>query len=84
LLAVAALAVLARKLQIAYPSLFGLGGLLLGFMPGLPALRLNPELVFVLFLPPLLYPAKGRRILERHWLRLMTMPTLTSAISNPR
>jgi len=57
LLAVAALAVLARKLQIAYPILFVLGGLLLGFMPGLPALRLNPELVFVLFLPPLLYPA---------------------------
>jgi CPA1 family monovalent cation:H+ antiporter len=57
LLAVAALAVLARKLQIAYPILFVIGGLLLGFIPGLPALHLDPQLVFVLFLPPLLYPA---------------------------
>jgi monovalent cation/hydrogen antiporter len=57
LLAVAGLAVLARKLQIAYPILFVIGGLLLSFVPGLPALHLNPALVFVLFLPPLLYPA---------------------------
>jgi CPA1 family monovalent cation:H+ antiporter len=57
LLAVAALALLARKLQIAYPILFVIGGLLLGFVPRLPVLHLNPELVFVLFLPPLLYPA---------------------------
>jgi len=57
LLAVAALALLARKLQIAYPILFVIGGLLLGFIPRLPVLHLNPELVFVLFLPPLLYPA---------------------------
>lgn len=57
LLAVAALAVLARKLRIAYPILFVVGGLVLGFIPRLPVLHLNPELVFVLFLPPLLYPA---------------------------
>lgn len=57
LLAVAGLAVLARKVQIAYPIVFVLGGLVLGFVPGLPALHLNPELVFILFLPPLLYPA---------------------------
>jgi monovalent cation/hydrogen antiporter len=57
LLAVAGLAVLARKLQIAYPILFVIGGLLLGFVPGLPPLHLDPQLVFVLFLPPLLYPA---------------------------
>jgi CPA1 family monovalent cation:H+ antiporter len=57
LLAVAGLAVLARKLQIAYPILFVIGGLLLGFVPRLPTLHLNPDLIFVLFLPPLLYPA---------------------------
>jgi CPA1 family monovalent cation:H+ antiporter len=57
LLAVAGLAVLARKLRIAYPILFVLGGLVLGFVPGLPRLRMNPDLIFVLFLPPLLYPA---------------------------
>jgi len=57
LLAVAGLAVLARKLQIPYPILFVIGGLLLGFLPGHHTLHLNPELIFVLFLPPLLYPA---------------------------
>src|SRR5437868_5877373 len=57
LLAVAALALLARKLKIPYPILFVIGGTLLGFVPGLPKVRLDPELVFVFFLPPLLFPA---------------------------
>src|ERR1043166_3695693 len=57
LVAVAALALLARKMRVAYPILFVLGGLLLGFIPGLPHVRLDPDLVFLLFLPPLLYPA---------------------------
>src|SRR5215469_8259069 len=57
LLVVAALALLARKLHIPYPILFVIGGLLLGFVPGIPRVHLNPELVFVFFLPPLLYPA---------------------------
>src|ERR1044071_1283363 len=57
LLAVAALALIARKLHIPYPILFVLGGLLLGLIPGLPKVRLDPELVFVFFLPPLLFPA---------------------------
>jgi CPA1 family monovalent cation:H+ antiporter len=56
LLGVAGLAVLARKLQIAYPILLVIGGLVLGLIPRLPVLHLNPDLVFVLFLPPLLYP----------------------------
>jgi Na+/H+ antiporter len=57
LLAVAVLALVARKLHIPYPILFVLGGLLLGWIPGLPKVRLNPELVFLFFLPPLLFPA---------------------------
>jgi CPA1 family monovalent cation:H+ antiporter len=57
LLAVAVLALVARRLHIPYPILFVIGGLLLGLIPGLPAVRLNPELVFLFFLPPLLFPA---------------------------
>src|SRR5262249_14437986 len=57
LVAVAGLALLARKIGVAYPILFVIGGLVLGFIPGLPRVRLDPELVFLLFLPPLLYPA---------------------------
>lgn len=57
LLVVAVLALLARKIHIPYPILFVIGGLSLGFIPGIPRVHLNPELVFVFFLPPLLYPA---------------------------
>ncbi|MBL9167768.1 MAG: Na+/H+ antiporter [Verrucomicrobiales bacterium] len=57
LLAVAVLALLARRLHIPYPILFVVGGLLLGLVPTLPKVRLDPELVFLFFLPPLLFPA---------------------------
>jgi CPA1 family monovalent cation:H+ antiporter len=57
LLAVAALALLARKLHIPYPILFVVGGLLLALIPGVPSVHLNPDLVFLFFLPPLLFPA---------------------------
>src|ERR671918_651916 len=39
------------------PELLVLGGLVLGFLPGVPAAELPPDLVLVLFLPPLLYQA---------------------------
>jgi Na+/H+ antiporter len=51
------LALLARRFHIPYPILFVIGGTLLGLIPGLPRVRLNPELVFLLILPPLLFPA---------------------------
>src|SRR5437762_6571871 len=57
LLAVAVLALLARKLHIPYPILFVVGGLVLGLIPKLPKVRLDPELVFLFFLPTLLFPA---------------------------
>lgn len=55
LAAVVALAILAQKMDIPYPILLVIGGLALGFVPGLPAVELRPDLVFLLFLPPLLY-----------------------------
>src|SRR5216684_5249673 len=57
LAAVAGLALLGRKIPVPFPILSVIGGLLLGAIPGLPRVRLDPELVFFLFLPPLLYPA---------------------------
>jgi CPA1 family monovalent cation:H+ antiporter len=57
LLAVAVLALVARRLHIPYPILFLVGGLLIGWIPGIPKVRLDPELVFLFFLPPLLFPA---------------------------
>jgi monovalent cation/hydrogen antiporter len=55
LVAVAALATLATRLKIPYPILLVLGGSVLGFVPQLPQVELDPQLVFLLFLPPLLY-----------------------------
>ena len=57
LVAVALLAIVARKIRVPYPILLTVGGGLLALVPGLPAIHLEPELVFSLFLPPLLYPA---------------------------
>jgi Na+/H+ antiporter len=57
LVAVAGLAVVARFLDVPYPILLVLGGLGLGFVPGVPEIRLDPDLVLVIFLPPLLYGA---------------------------
>jgi Na+/H+ antiporter len=55
MVAMAGLSVLAGLLDVPYPILLVLGGLVLGFVPGMPAVELPPELVLVLFLPPLLY-----------------------------
>src|SRR5881296_44309 len=57
LVAVALLALVARKIRVPYPILLTCGGVLLALVPGLPAIQLEPQLVFNLFLPPLLYPA---------------------------
>src|SRR5262249_42121970 len=47
----------ARKIHVPYPILLTCGGVLLALLPGLPAIQLDPQLVFNLFLPPLIYPA---------------------------
>jgi len=57
LVVVLALTTVARKLAIPYPILLVVGGLVLGFVPGLPAVRLDPDLVFLVFLPPILWAA---------------------------
>ena len=52
---IVALATIATRLHIPYAILLVLGGLSLGFVPGLPRITLDPELILVLFLPPLIY-----------------------------
>ena len=53
--AVVGLNALARVVQVPYPILLVVGGLVLGALPGIPDVQLDPDLVLVLFLPPLLY-----------------------------
>jgi Na+/H+ antiporter len=55
--AIAALVLIARKIDVPYPIVLVLAGLGLSFVPHLPEVKLNPEIVFYFFLPPLIYPA---------------------------
>jgi monovalent cation/hydrogen antiporter len=57
LFTVVVFATLARKLETPYPIVLVIGGLLLGFVPGMPHVPLNPDVIFLVFLPPLLYGA---------------------------
>jgi CPA1 family monovalent cation:H+ antiporter len=57
LVAVAGLSALARHFALPYPIVLVIGGAAFGFIPGMPAVRLDPDVVLVVFLPPLLYAA---------------------------
>src|SRR5437762_3971640 len=57
LVAIAILYEIARRLRVPYPSLLVVGGLALGFVPGVLHIELAPELVLLVFLPPLLFSA---------------------------
>ncbi|AZI27565.1 Na+/H+ antiporter [Pedobacter sp. G11] len=47
----------ATKLKIAYPILLVIAGLAISFIPGLPTVKIDPDLIFFIFLPPLLFEA---------------------------
>jgi monovalent cation/hydrogen antiporter len=57
LVAVAILFEVAQRIGVPYPTLFVLGGLVLAFVPGMDQIGLEPELVLLVFLPPLLFSA---------------------------
>jgi Na+/H+ antiporter len=57
LVAAAGLAVLAGVLRVPYPITLVLGGAVIGFLPGVPTVELDPDIVLLIFLPPLLYGA---------------------------
>ena len=75
LTAVLALTTLAQTLLIPYPILLVIGGLILGLLPGLPTIHLNPDLVFLVFLPPILWAAAYFTSLRefRHNIRPISM-----------
>ena len=54
---VTALAEVTDRIHVPYPILLVLSGIAIGLIPGLPSIRLNPEVVFLIFLPPILYSA---------------------------
>ncbi len=69
LVAVALLAWGSRAIGVPYPIVLVLGGIAIGLMPGLPEVELDPDLVFLIFLPPLVHAAgywTGIRRLRDH------------------
>ena len=57
IMAIVLLIMLANKIKVAYPVLLVLAGLVISFIPGIPVMRIDPDLIFFIFLPPLLYEA---------------------------
>jgi len=55
LLFIVAFGQLARKIALPYPIVMIVGGVLIGFVPGIPQITLDPDLIFLVVLPPLLY-----------------------------
>lgn len=57
LFAVCILVMLAQRIRVAYPVFLVMSGLIISFIPEVPNVHLDPELIFLIFLPPLLYEA---------------------------
>lgn len=55
--AIVLIEMLATRLRIAYPVLLVVAGLLISFIPGLPKVQVDPNMIFFIFLPPLLFEA---------------------------
>jgi len=58
---------LAQKIRVAYPILLVIAGLALSFLPILRNIEIEPELIFVIFLPPLLYEAAWNTSWKDFW-----------------
>ncbi len=51
------LSAIADKVKLPYPVLLIVAGITVGFIPAIPDVELDPDIVFLIFLPPLLYDA---------------------------
>lgn len=74
----AALSSVTNKLKIPYPVLLVIAGLIIGFIPGIPDINVPPDLIFLIFLPPLLYDAAGN--VSWHEFKKYRRPISTLAI----
>jgi monovalent cation/hydrogen antiporter len=67
LFVISMLAMLSDKLRISYPIFLVLAGLGISLIPGIPQIRLDPDIVFIIFLPPLLYSAAWYTSWREFW-----------------
>ena len=66
-LVIAFLVTAADRIRIAYPIVLVLGGLLLSLMQVLPPVTIEPETIFIVFLPPILYEAAWQTSWKDFW-----------------
>ena len=57
ILAICLLIMVSQRVKVAYPIMLVLGGVAMSFIPGMPRFNINPDLIFLVFLPPILYDA---------------------------
>ncbi|RFS13649.1 Na+/H+ antiporter [Emticicia sp. C21] len=70
------LSAIATRIRIPYPILLVTAGIAIGFIPGVPTIILNPEIVFLIFLPPLLFDAAfniSYKELRNNWATISTL-----------
>jgi Na+/H+ antiporter len=67
LFVVSMLAMISDKLRISYPILLVLAGLGISVIPGIPEIRLDPNMVFIIFLLPLLYASAWNTSWHEFW-----------------
>ncbi|WP_280517376.1 Na+/H+ antiporter [Niastella yeongjuensis] len=67
LFVISILTMLSSKLKVAYPIFLVISGLLISLIPGIPHITLDPDLVFLIFLPPLLYAAAWNTSWNDFW-----------------
>jgi CPA1 family monovalent cation:H+ antiporter len=70
------LSAVAGRIKIPYPILLVTAGIAFGFIPDMPEISLNPEVVFLIFLPPLLYDAAFNISFKQLRTNLPTITTL--------
>ena len=66
----------AQKIHIPYPIALVLGGTIIGFIPGLPSIQIDPHLIFVVVLPPILYHAAfgiSFREFKKNWKEIFSL-----------
>ena len=65
--AMALLFVLSQRIKISYPIFLVIGGLCISFIPQIPNISINPDIVFLIFLPPLLFDAAWHTSWNNFW-----------------
>lgn len=71
---------IADKVKLPYPILLVTAGIAIGFIPSIPKIEINPEIIFLLFLPPLLYDAAFNISFKEFRTNINTIATLAISL----